>query len=70
MALWVVAIPVLGFASAALVAFVILSRIACYEIMGPKRLIIEALAAIAIVGGLYLLMAKVLLIRMPSGLLF
>lgn len=70
MALWVAAVPILGFASAAIVAFLILSRVACYEIMGRKRLFIETLAAIAIVGGLYLLMAKVLLIRMPSGFLF
>ena len=70
MALWVAAIPVLGFASAAIVAFLILARVACYEIMGRKRLIIETLSAVAIVGGLYLLMAKVLLIRMPSGFLF
>ncbi|KZB70802.1 MULTISPECIES: tripartite tricarboxylate transporter permease [Thalassospira] len=70
MAIWVFAIPVLGFATAAILAFLVLARIACYEIMGPKRLLIETLAAIAIVGGLYLLMADVLLIRMPAGLLF
>ncbi|WP_417812633.1 tripartite tricarboxylate transporter permease [Thalassospira alkalitolerans] len=70
MGFWVVAIPLVGFWIAAILAFLMLSRVACYEHMPVKRIIIEILAGFIIVTGLYLLMADVLLIRMPSGLLF
>jgi putative tricarboxylic transport membrane protein len=44
--------------------------VACYENVPAKRIVVGTLAGFAIVTGLYWLMADVLLIRMPSGLLF
>lgn len=70
MVVWVAIIPLTGFGVAAIVAFLILARIACYEHMPIKRIVGEAIGGVAIVGGLYLLMAEILLIRMPSGYLF
>ena len=70
MGFWVVAIPLTGFWVAAILAFLSLARVSCYEDMPVKRIIVETLAGFAIVTGLYWLMADVLLIRMPSGLLF
>jgi putative tricarboxylic transport membrane protein len=67
---WVAVIPMVGFGIASIVAFLILGRVACYEHMSAKRILGEGLGGIVIVGGLYLLMADILLIRMPSGLLF
>ncbi len=70
MVVWVAIIPLTGFGVAAIVSFLILARIACYEHMPIKRIVGEAIGGVAIVGGLYLLMAEILLIRMPSGYLF
>ncbi|WP_404420770.1 tripartite tricarboxylate transporter permease [Thalassospira australica] len=70
MGFWVVAIPLTGFWVAAILAFLSLARVSCYEDMPAKRIIVETLAGFAIVTGLYWLMADVLLIRMPAGLLF
>lgn len=70
MGFWVLAIPLTGFWVSAILAFLSLARVSCYEVMPAKRIIVETLAGFAIVTGLYWLMADVLLIRMPSGLLF
>lgn len=68
MALWVAAIPVLGFATAALLAFLLLIVLATHERMPARAILIHAVSAALIVTGFYLLMAEVLLIRMPAGL--
>ncbi|WP_206186374.1 tripartite tricarboxylate transporter permease [Thalassospira lohafexi] len=70
MAVWVAGVPIVGFGCMAVLAFLLLARISCYEAMTRKQILGEAVAGIVIVGGLYLLMAEVLLIRMPKGLLF
>ncbi|URK17576.1 tripartite tricarboxylate transporter permease [Thalassospira sp. GO-4] len=70
MIVWVAVIPMVGFGIAAILAFLILGRVACYEHMSAKRILGEAVGGLVIVGGLYLLMAEVLLIRMPTGALF
>ncbi|MEQ8390740.1 MAG: tripartite tricarboxylate transporter permease [Thalassospira sp.] len=70
MAIWVAGVPIVGFGCMAVLAFLLLARISCYEAMTRKQILGEAVAGILIVGGLYLLMAEVLLIRMPKGLLF
>jgi putative tricarboxylic transport membrane protein len=68
MALWVAAIPLLGFATAALLAFLLLIVLASHEQMPVRAILIHAVSAALIVAGFYLLMAEVLLIRMPTGL--
>lgn len=68
MALWVAAIPLLGFATAALVAFLLLIVVAAYERMSPRTIAIHVVSAAVIVTCFYLLMADVLLIRLPTGL--
>jgi putative tricarboxylic transport membrane protein len=68
MALWVVAIPWLGFATAALGAFLLLIALATYERMPLRTIVIHAVSAVLIVACFYLLMAELLLIRLPAGL--
>jgi len=70
MAIWVAGVPVVGFGCMAVLAFLMLALVSCFEAMSRKQILGEAVAGIVIVGGLYLLMADVLLIRMPTGLLF
>jgi putative tricarboxylic transport membrane protein len=68
--LWTLAIPMLGFFVSSLIAFAVLIAVASYETPTPKMALGFAVSTLVIVAGFYLLMADVLLIRMPRGLLF
>lgn len=70
MALWVLLLPAIGFFVASASAFLVLTAIATFERPAPRVVAGHALAAVVIVGAFYVLMAHVLLLRMPAGLLF
>jgi putative tricarboxylic transport membrane protein len=67
MAVWIVAIPLLGFFTAGLIGFAMMIAVASWEMPGFKVFAGYVVAALALVAGFYLLMAEVLLIRMPAG---
>jgi putative tricarboxylic transport membrane protein len=67
---WAILLPLLGFFSTSLVAFLILIAIASFETLKPRVMAFYALFAVAVVGAFHLLMVHVLNLRMPDGLLF
>jgi putative tricarboxylic transport membrane protein len=68
--LWVFLIPVLGFFVAGLAAFGTMMVLAEHESRPAKTWLIRAITAVAVVAGFWWMMADVLLLRMPMGLLF
>ncbi|EGJ20161.1 hypothetical protein RSWS8N_18414 [Cereibacter sphaeroides WS8N] len=70
MALWVGLLPVLGFIVTSLAAFLAIMIVADYDRPAPRTWAVWILSGVAIVLGFWWLMAHVLLLRMPSGILF
>ncbi|MCW4113979.1 tripartite tricarboxylate transporter permease [Aurantimonas sp. MSK8Z-1] len=70
MAVWILAIPVTGFATAGLLGFILMIAAASWDRPQAQTLLGYAIATLVLVAGFYLLMAKVLLLRMPPGALF
>ena len=68
--IWIAAMPLLGFTAAGLLGFALLIAAASWETPNGRTLATYAAVSVAIVLGFYLLMANVLLIRMPQGLFF
>ncbi len=68
--LWVWLLPVVGFAVTSFAAFLALMAIGEHDRVGARTWLIRAAVAVAIVAGFWWLMADVLLLRMPRGLLF
>lgn len=68
--LWTVAIPLTGFFVTSLVAFWALIAVANYDGLSIRTAIVYAVSGAVIVAGFYLLMADILLIRMPKGIMF
>ncbi|MDQ2694376.1 MAG: tripartite tricarboxylate transporter permease [Pseudomonadota bacterium] len=69
-ALWVWLLPILGFAVSSMAAFLVLTVISEHESVPVRTWIIRALVVVATVLAFWWLMADVLLLRMPHGLLF
>ncbi|AQQ05629.1 C4-dicarboxylate ABC transporter permease [Roseibium algicola] len=67
---WVIAMPGIGFLATSLVAFGLIMAIADYDRPAVRVWLIWSVAGIAICTGFWWLMANVLLLRMPAGLLF
>jgi putative tricarboxylic transport membrane protein len=67
MGIWIAAIPLLGFFTAGLLGFAMMIAVASWDMPGSKAFAGYAVATLALVAGFYLLMAEVLLIRMPEG---
>ncbi|NKX65529.1 C4-dicarboxylate ABC transporter permease [Labrenzia sp. 5N] len=67
---WVIAMPEIGFLATSLVAFGLIMAIADYDRPAVRVWLIWSAAGIAICTGFWWLMANVLLLRMPAGLLF
>jgi putative tricarboxylic transport membrane protein len=70
MGLWIAAIPLIGFLAAGIIAFFALVAIANYDGLPAKSIILHLLSGCVIVSAMYVLMAEILLIRMPQGILF
>ena len=70
MILWAAIFPELGFAVTGLVAFLALILIAEYDRLPAHAWLLRVVVAGAVVAGFWWLMADVLLLRMPRGLLF
>lgn len=62
--------PVLGFLLSGIITFGLLMVVSMYHEWNPKKRIIYPLIAVAIVVGFYTLFSKVLLVPLPTGLLF
>lgn len=67
---WAVLLPVLGFFVTSWIAFLALTANATFERPSRKEVIINLICSVVIVGGFYLMMTEVLLIRMPDSLFF
>ena len=70
MGAWILLIPVLGFFTASLLAFIALLAITNYDPLPASTLVRYGVAAVVTVGVFYLLMTEVLLVPVPKGLLF
>ncbi|WP_119680843.1 tripartite tricarboxylate transporter TctB family protein [Indioceanicola profundi] len=70
MGAWILLMPVLGFFTTSLIAFVALLAVANYDPLPARTMAWYALAAVLTVGAFYLLMTRVLLVPVPKGLLF
>ncbi len=68
--LWALLMPAVGFFATSLLAFLVLIAIASFESLNPRTMAAYAIFAVVIVGAFHLLMALVLNLRMPTGLLF
>jgi putative tricarboxylic transport membrane protein len=67
---WVIAIPFLGFAASGLIAFLAMMFVAEHDRQPTAVWIRRTLIGVATVAVFWLLMSKLLLLRMPDGLLF
>ena len=70
MAVWVLLLPVIGFFVTSLAAFFAIMFVADYDRPGVRTWLIWMVAGTAITAGFWWLMANVLLLRMPAGVLF
>lgn len=70
MAAWVVLIPVLGFYTTSLIAFLALMVVANHDPWTPLRAIALTIAAIAMVTGFQALFRTLLNVPLPTGLLY
>ncbi|MDO8318118.1 tripartite tricarboxylate transporter permease [Rhodoferax sp.] len=70
MALWALLLPFIGFFVTSLIAFLVLTVIATFDPPSSGEVALYAVSAVVMVGGFYLLMDKVLGLRMPVGHLF
>lgn len=69
-ALWVGLLPVVGFAATSLAAFLGLAVVGEHDAVPARTWAVRAAVAVVVVGTFWWLMAEVLLLRMPNGLLF
>ena len=69
MVAWIALLPVLGFLAASAAGFFAVMAIAAHERLPVRQLMVLVLVGLAILGGFYLLMADVLMIPLPRGLL-
>ena len=69
MAAWIALLPVLGFLAASAAGFFVVMAIAAHERLPARQVAAMVLVGLAILGGFYLLMANVLMIPLPRGLL-
>lgn len=67
---WVFTIPVLGFGASGLIAFLAMMVVAEHDEQPIAVWVRRVLIAVIVVALFWLLMAKLLLLRMPAGLLF
>lgn len=67
---WVFLMPLVGFLVTSLAAFAAIMLIADYDRPPLRRWLIWGLTGLLICSGFWWLMANVLLLRMPAGLLF
>ncbi|OSQ45154.1 tripartite tricarboxylate transporter permease [Thalassospira sp. MCCC 1A01428] len=70
MGIWIAAIPLIGFLAAGILAFFALIAISNYDGLPARSIILHLLSGGIIVSAMYFLMAEILLIRMPQGILF
>lgn len=69
-AAWVWLMPILGFATSSILAFVALAGLGEHDPVSARTWALRLLIGAAIVGAFWWLMSDVLLLRMPRGLLF
>ncbi|WP_108482338.1 tripartite tricarboxylate transporter permease [Oceaniglobus ichthyenteri] len=67
--LWVAIIPILGFATTSLVAFIAMAFVAEHDSVSTKTLLVRGIIAVVTVGAFWWIMNDVLLLRIPSGAL-
>ena len=67
---WVFAIPVIGFATSGLIAFIAMMFVAEHEPQPAAVWLRRALIGLAVVAAFWLIMSQVLLLRMPAAWLF
>jgi hypothetical protein len=67
---WAVLMPRLGFFTTSILGFLAVLAIAEYDRWTAKRTAAYVAAALALVGGFYLLFVEVLLVPVPRGVLF
>ncbi|MGJ3265116.1 MAG: tripartite tricarboxylate transporter TctB family protein [Salinarimonas sp.] len=67
---WAVLMPRLGFFTTSIAGFLAVLAIAEYDRWTAKRTAAYVAAALALVGGFYLLFVEVLLVPVPRGVLF
>lgn len=70
MALWIAALPVVGFFVTSLAGFFVVMAIALHERMPLREAVLMVVMGVIVVSGFYTVMREVLLIPMPRGLLF
>ncbi|WP_347918549.1 tripartite tricarboxylate transporter permease [Paracoccus marcusii] len=68
--LWVLAIPLLGFAASGLIAFLTMMVVAEHDRQPMAVWVRRTVIAVGVVGAFWLLMSRLLMLRMPAGLLF
>lgn len=66
---WIALLPILGFLTASAVGFFTVMAVATHERMGARELAVLVVVSGAILTGFYLVMANVLMIPMPRGVL-
>lgn len=66
---WILLMPVLGFVTTSLIAFIALTAVANYHAWTPFRLIVYPVTAVCVVAGFYALFAYALKVPLPQGLL-
>lgn len=67
---WVLIMPVLGFFATSIIAFFILLFTAANEAFTLRRLALYTLVALALLGGFHIIFVHLLLIPLPTGILF
>ncbi|NHF72017.1 tripartite tricarboxylate transporter permease [Paracoccus xiamenensis] len=67
---WVMLMPELGFLSTSLIAFALIMVIANYDSVPARTWAVWMAAGVVICTGFWWLMANVLMLRMPAGILF
>lgn len=70
MGLWVMLLPMIGFFVTSLAAFLCLTAVATFERPPVRSMVFYVAMAALIVGTFQVLMANVLVLRMPAGMLF
>ena len=70
MAAWIALLPVAGFLAASALGYFAVMAIALHERVPLRRAALLVLIGLAILAGFYALMAEVLLIPLPRGVLF
>ncbi|HEV7372101.1 tripartite tricarboxylate transporter TctB family protein [Arenibaculum sp.] len=69
MAAWVFLLPVLGFFTSSLLAFLVLLAVANYDGWNLRRVLVYGASAVGIIVAFYLVFVELLLLPMPRGFL-